>query len=116
MAAHSVLAVADASYMVLSLEGPRWIPYAVKGETGKEEDILPGTILNLEMMQAEGEEFHYLPVSDEEMKGVVESVYEDLSQMEDAQGGAINSCKGRFWGYRIAGKCRGGPALLERVF
>ena len=82
IAAHSILAVADASYMVLSLEGPRWVLYAVKGNLGGGEDIPAGTILDLKKMQSAGEEIIYLPVSDEEMGKVVGSAYENLPEIK----------------------------------
>ncbi|MDH5443917.1 MAG: hypothetical protein OEY52_00080 [Gammaproteobacteria bacterium] len=78
LAAHSVLAVADASYLVLSLEGPRWVIYAVKGELGNGDDLPPGTLLDLEAMQDQGETFYNLPVSDQEMNAVVENIYQEL--------------------------------------
>ncbi|NJD91207.1 MAG: hypothetical protein FIA91_06800 [Geobacter sp.] len=78
LGAHSILAVSDASYMVLSLEGPRWVLYAVSGKLGKGENLPTGALLDLKQMQASGEEIRYLPVSDEEMKAVVESVYDNL--------------------------------------
>ena len=81
IAAHSILAVSDASYMVLSLEGPRWVLYAVKGDLDSGEDIPAGTILDLKKMQAAGEEIIYLPVSDEEMGKVVGSAYENLPEV-----------------------------------
>lgn len=82
IAAHSILAVSDASYMVLSLEGPRWVLYAVKGDLDGGEDIPAGTILDLKKMQAAGEEIIYLPVSDEGMAVIVESVYENLPEVK----------------------------------
>jgi len=78
LGAHSILAVSDAAYLVLSLEGPRWVLYAVQGKLGNGSDLPTGAVLDLETMQESGEEFQYLPVSDEEMKKVVESVYENL--------------------------------------
>lgn len=78
LGAHSILAVSDASYMVLSLEGPRWVLYAVSGKLGDGANLPPGAVLDLKKMQASGEELRYLPVSDEEMKAVVESVYDNL--------------------------------------
>ena len=78
LAAHSILAVADAAYLVLSLEGPRWVIYAVKGELGNGDELPPGTLLDLKAMQDKGEEFSYLPVSDQEMDAVVEHVYQAL--------------------------------------
>jgi len=80
---HAILAVADCSYMVLSLEGPRWVIYAVKGNLGKGDDLPVGTVLDLEKMKQAGEEILCLPVSDEEMKGVVESVYGDLPEYNE---------------------------------
>jgi len=85
LAAHSVLAVADASYLVLSLEGPRWVIYAVKGDLGNGDDLPPGTLLDLEAMQNNGEEFYYLPVSDAEMNSVVEQVYKELPTVSENQ-------------------------------
>jgi len=73
LSAQSMLAVADASYLVLSLEGPRWVVYAVKGKLGDGDDLNGGTILNLQKMKEQGEEFQVVPVSDEEMKKVIES-------------------------------------------
>ncbi|MDH5219388.1 MAG: hypothetical protein OEX19_16910, partial [Gammaproteobacteria bacterium] len=78
LGAHSILAVSDAAYLVLSLEGPRWVIYAVKGNLGEGEELPPGTLLDLEAMQSGGEDFMYLPISDEEMTNVVNSVYQEL--------------------------------------
>ena len=82
LGAHTVLAVADASYLVLSLEGPRWVIYAVKGDLGNGDDLPTGTMLDLGSMQSEGEEFYYLPVSDEEMRAVVEALYQELPEVQ----------------------------------
>jgi hypothetical protein len=82
LAAHSVLAVADASYLVLSLEGPRWVIYAVKGNLSNGDDLPPGTVLDLKTMQERGEEFQYLPVSDEEMHSVITNIYNELPEMQ----------------------------------
>jgi hypothetical protein len=82
LGAHSILAVADASYMVLSLEGPRWVMYAIKGNLGEGEDLPAGTVLDLKKMHEAGEEIYYLPLSDEDMSNVVNSVYENLPESE----------------------------------
>jgi hypothetical protein len=82
LGAHTILAASDFAYLVLSLEGPRWVVYAVKGKLGKGEDLPAGTILNLKDMQKAGEEIYYLPVSDEEMKNVVNSVDHELPEVE----------------------------------
>lgn len=39
-------------------------------------------MLDLQKMRETGEEIYNLPVSDREMKGVVNSVYEDLPEVE----------------------------------
>lgn len=71
LSAQAVLAVSDASYMVLSLEGPNWVLYAVKGTLDNGENLPPGAILDLKGMQQAGETFTAVPVSDEEMKRIV---------------------------------------------
>ena len=78
LAAHSVLAVTDVSYMVLSLEGPKWVLYGVQGKLGSGEELAPGTVLDLEEMQNQGEGFKRLPVSEGEMKAVIEQLPNDL--------------------------------------
>jgi hypothetical protein len=82
IAAHSILAVSDCAYMVLSLEGPRWVLYGIKGITGGGEDLPPGAAVDLKTMQEAGEEIIYLPVSDGEMKSVVNSVYDSLPELK----------------------------------
>lgn len=80
LSAHTILAVSDCAYMVLSLEGPRWVLYAVKGNTGKGDDLPVGAVVDLKKMKEQGEEIYNLPVSDEEMKKIVESVYDSLPE------------------------------------
>ncbi len=82
--AHSILAVSDCAYMVLSLEGPRWVLYAVKGDLGKGDDLPAGAVVDLNAMHKSGEEIYYLPVSDKEMNSVVQSVYDNLPEMKPA--------------------------------
>ena len=72
--AQSVLAVSDASYLVLSMEGPNWVLYAVKGNVDNGENIPAGTMLDLKSMQQAGETFTVVPLSDEEMKRIVNTV------------------------------------------
>jgi hypothetical protein len=74
LGAQTVLAVADASYLVLSLEGPNWVLYAVKGNVDSGENLPPGAILDLKAMQQAGETFVAVPVSDEEMQRIVNQV------------------------------------------
>ncbi|MEQ1654877.1 MAG: hypothetical protein ABL960_04185 [Nitrospira sp.] len=51
-------------------------------QTRQGEDLVPGTMLDLKSMQEAGEEIYNIPVSDEEMKNVVESVYGELPEVE----------------------------------
>ncbi len=80
LAAQSVLAASDCAYLVLSLEGPRWVIYAVKGKVSSGDDVAGGAVVDLEKMRKQGEEIDYIPVSDGEMKKVVESVYRNLPE------------------------------------
>ncbi|MCK5072350.1 MAG: hypothetical protein KAQ98_02925 [Bacteriovoracaceae bacterium] len=74
LSAQGILAVSDASYLVLSMEGPRWVIYAVSGKLGKGDDLPGGTILDIEKMKKNGEEFKVVPASSEELKKVIQSV------------------------------------------
>lgn len=47
LGSQTVLAVSDASYMVLSLEGLKWVLYAAKGNVDNGENIPTGTVLDL---------------------------------------------------------------------
>lgn len=78
LAAQSILAVSDCAYLVLSLEGPRWVIYAVRGKASDGNEVAPGALIDLQALRAAGEELRYLPVSDEEMRRVVGSVYDSL--------------------------------------
>jgi hypothetical protein len=80
LSAQAVLTVADASYMVLSLEGPNWVLYAVRGSVDKGDNLPQGAVLDLKAMQKEGETFVAVPVSDEEMKRIVNSLPEQLTR------------------------------------
>lgn len=78
LGAQTVLTVSDASYMVLSLEGPRWVLYAVKGKTDNGEHLATGAVLDLKAMQQAGETLYAVPVTEDEMARVVDSVYDEL--------------------------------------
>ena len=82
LGAQTVLAVSDASYMVLSLEGPRWVLYAVRGSVDKGENIPTGTVLDLSAMRQAGETFYAVPATEDEIKRVVDSVYGQLPEVK----------------------------------
>ncbi len=73
LSAQTVLAASDMAYLVLSLEGPRWVIYAVQGKLGNGEDLVPGTVLDLERMKKKGEVIKYVPTSEEEIRRVLET-------------------------------------------
>ena len=79
LGAHSILAASDCAYVVLSLEGPRWVLYAVKGKVSSGEDLPVGAVMDLKGLRAAGEEIDYLPVSDDEMRAAVHAAYEELA-------------------------------------
>lgn len=80
LGAQTVLAVSDASYMVLSLEGPKWVLYAAKGNVDNGENIPTGSVLDLKAMQKSGETFYAVPASEAEVNRVVGSVYGELPE------------------------------------
>jgi hypothetical protein len=88
LGAQSILAVSDASYMVLSLEGPRWVLYAVKGDIDNGENIPTGAVLDLKAMQRAGETLYAVPASEEEMKRAVDSLYGALPEAKAPPRGA----------------------------
>lgn len=71
LSAHTVLAASDAAYLVLSLEGPQWVVYSVKGLVSK-DDLAGNTVVDLKKLQEQGEEIRKLPASPEEIKKVIE--------------------------------------------
>lgn len=72
LAAHSVLAVSDAAYLVLSMEGPSWVIYAVQGKLGK-GDLPANTVVDLEKLQSEGEVIRKVPVDQKELMNIMEN-------------------------------------------
>lgn len=83
LGAQSILAVSDCAYLVLSLEGPRWVLYAIKGHLGNGEDLVPGTVIDLGAMHRAGEEIYNLPVPDADMHQMVTSGYQTLPELKD---------------------------------
>lgn len=77
--AHTVLAASDAAYLVLSLEGPKWVLYSLSGDSIKENKALPaGAVVDLKKMQENNETIKKIEVSDEEIEKVLESLNKDL--------------------------------------
>ncbi|MGM0595623.1 MAG: hypothetical protein ACQES9_01155 [Myxococcota bacterium] len=78
LAAHTLLGISDCAYLVLSLEGPRWVVYAVQGKLGRGKKLPQGSVLNLNKMQKAGEKFKYVPVSSKKMKKIIKSTHNNL--------------------------------------
>jgi hypothetical protein len=72
LSAHSILAVSDFSYLVLSLEGGKWVVYAVKDTSGKAKSLLSGAVIDLNQVRKEGNEIVKVPVSEEEMEKMLD--------------------------------------------
>lgn len=76
LSAHTILAASDVSYLVLSLEGGRWILYGVK-QTGKTAKyVMTGSMVDLDEIRKEGGEVYEIPVGEEEMERVLRHVDE----------------------------------------
>lgn len=67
LSAQTILALGDVSYVVLSLEGPRWVLYGITGKVDK-NDYEQGTVIDLNELQKKGEEIKVVPLSDEEVE------------------------------------------------
>lgn len=78
LSAQAILSVADAAYLVLSLEGGKYVVYAVKGLVDPETDLPAGTVVDLEELRKRGEEIKKVPLSDEEVKGLLEKTVDHL--------------------------------------
>ncbi|MCZ8157528.1 MAG: hypothetical protein O9264_15505 [Leptospira sp.] len=72
MSAHSLLAVADCSYLVLSLEGGKWVVYGVKDVSNKANGLFSGAIVNLEQVRKEGGTIVKVPLTQEEADRILE--------------------------------------------
>ncbi|MBI2519572.1 MAG: hypothetical protein HYV97_04120 [Bdellovibrio sp.] len=73
LSAQTLLAASDMAYLVLSLEGPRWVIYAVQGKLNNGADLIPGTVLDLERMKKKGEVFKYIPTGQDEIHRLLET-------------------------------------------
>ena len=81
--AHTILAASDAAYMILSLEGPKWVLYSITGKSIKDDKALPaGAIVDLKSMQEHDENIKRIEVSDAEMQKVLLSLDKDLPSFE----------------------------------
>lgn len=73
LAAQTILAASDLSYLVLSLEGPRWVLYGVKDNLNLGSKFGSNTIIDLNKLKQNGEEFESIPISEDEVIKVLNS-------------------------------------------
>lgn len=71
LAGQTVLAASDAAYLVLSMEGPKWVVYAVQGKLG--DEVPSNTIVDLEKLHSEGEEILKVPATEEEIQKLLKT-------------------------------------------
>ncbi|PJZ83022.1 hypothetical protein [Leptospira harrisiae] len=71
MSAHSVLAVADCTYLVLSLEGGKWVVYGVKDGSKKASRMLTGAVVDLEQIRKEGGTVVKVPLEEGEVEKIL---------------------------------------------
>jgi hypothetical protein len=74
--AHTILAAGDAAYMILSLEGPKWVIYTISGDDNK--SMPAGAIVDLNKAQKQGRVIKRLDVSD----GEIEKVLSVMGELE----------------------------------
>ena len=72
LSAQTILGVSDFSYLVLSLEGGKWVVYAVKDTTGKAKSLLSGAVVDVEQIRKDGNEVVKVPVSEEELEKILD--------------------------------------------
>jgi len=73
LSAHSILAVADCSYIVLSLEGGKWVVYGVKDVSNKANGLLSGAVVDLDQIQKEGGTIVRVPMEEGEAERILDS-------------------------------------------
>lgn len=81
LAAQGVYLAGDATYLILSQEGPRWVLYAVTGRLHNGEKLPSGAVVDLGRMRDDGEKIVAVPVSDEQMQRVIGAVPAQLPAM-----------------------------------
>lgn len=76
IAAQSVLAVSDAAYLVLSMEGPQWVIYSVTGGT-LDEEIPANALVDLEKLKDSGAVIRRVPMTEKNIQEVLKQLNEN---------------------------------------
>lgn len=71
LSAHSVLAVADCTYLVLSLEGGKWVVYGVKDGSQKASRLLTGSVVDIDQIRKEGGTVVKVPLEEGEVEKIL---------------------------------------------
>ncbi|WP_246838394.1 hypothetical protein [Leptospira selangorensis] len=71
ISAHSILAVADCTYLVLSLEGGKWVVYGVKDNSKKASRLLSGAVVDLDQIRKEGGTVVKVPMEPGEVEKIL---------------------------------------------
>lgn len=72
LSAQTILAVSDVSYLVLSMEGGKWVVYGIKDTTGKAKTLLSGAVVDVDQIRKEGNEVIKVPATDEEIERMLD--------------------------------------------
>ncbi|TGN20249.1 DUF262 domain-containing protein [Leptospira idonii] len=72
ISAHSVLAVADCSYLVLSLEGGKWVVYGVKDVTNQATGLMAGAVIDLDQVRKDGNTIVKVPLEEGEAEKILD--------------------------------------------
>ena len=80
LSAHTILVASDAAYFVLSMEGPSFVIYSIKGAVSSGEKLPTNAVLNLEELRKQGEVIKKIPVSDQEMQKVLRQVEKEYGE------------------------------------
>ncbi|MCW7463162.1 hypothetical protein [Leptospira limi] len=71
ISAHSILAAADCTYLVLSLEGGKWVVYGVKDNSKKAARLLSGAVVDLDQVRKEGGTIVKVPMEPGEVEKIL---------------------------------------------
>ncbi|WP_411821267.1 hypothetical protein [Leptospira sp. 'Mane'] len=72
LSAHSILAVSDCSYLVLSMEGGKWVVYGIKDVTNNANGLLVGAVVDLDQAKKEGSVIVKVPLEKDEADKIFE--------------------------------------------
>lgn len=80
LSAHTLLAASDSAYLVLSMEGPSFVIYSIKGLVSKGDKIPTNAVLNLEELRQQGEIIEKIPVTDDELQKILQQTEKEYGE------------------------------------